>query len=63
MELELDTDIAVKDAAVDLMTNENPDITFLHFDDVDHAGHETGFSTDNPAYWFSYIACTRHVKN
>jgi hypothetical protein len=50
LEQDFDTDVAVKDAAVDLMSNENPDITFLHFDDVDGAGHSTGFSADNPTY-------------
>lgn len=26
------------------------DVHFIHFDDVDHAGHTTGFSFTNPAY-------------
>lgn len=26
------------------------DVHFVHFDDVDHAGHDTGFSLTNPAY-------------
>jgi hypothetical protein len=50
LEQDFDTDVAVKDAAVSLMSNESPDITFLHFDDVDGAGHSTGFSADNPTY-------------
>jgi predicted AlkP superfamily pyrophosphatase or phosphodiesterase len=25
-------------------------LTFIHFDNVDHAGHSTGFSPDNPEY-------------
>lgn len=44
------SDEAVKNSAVELMTNENPDITFLHFDDVDGAGHGAGFSVDVPEY-------------
>lgn len=27
-----------------------PDLILSHFDDVDHAGHASGFSADNPAY-------------
>jgi predicted AlkP superfamily pyrophosphatase or phosphodiesterase len=27
-----------------------PDVIFLHFDAVDHAGHSTGFSPNNPDY-------------
>lgn len=26
------------------------DVHFVHFDDVDHAGHDTGFALTNPAY-------------
>lgn len=40
----------VETAAVEHMTNENPDALFLHFDDVDHAGHSNGFSPDVPNY-------------
>ena len=37
-------------AAVDYLTNEDPDAIFLHFDDVDHAGHASGFTPSNPFY-------------
>jgi hypothetical protein len=43
-ELTLSTDQAVADAAVSLLQNGDPDVLFLHFDDVDHAGHDYGFS-------------------
>lgn len=33
------TDEAVKDAVVDVLTNGNPDVVFMQFDDIDHAGH------------------------
>lgn len=38
------TDLAVKDTAVAILTNANPDVLFIDFDDVDHAGHSFGFS-------------------
>jgi predicted AlkP superfamily pyrophosphatase or phosphodiesterase len=34
----------VKNAAVNALQNDNPDILFVDFDDVDHAGHSYGFS-------------------
>lgn len=33
------TDIAVRDAVVAELTTENPDVIFMQFDDIDHAGH------------------------
>lgn len=44
------TDLAVKNAAVNALTNDNPDILFVAFDDVDHAGHSHGFSPAVPQY-------------
>ena len=38
------------DAAVDALTNYNPDATFVYFADVDVAGHENGFHRTVPAY-------------
>lgn len=53
----VDTTINVADhsdnvgtAAVDYLTNADPDAIFLHFDDVDHAGHGSGFTPNNPNY-------------
>ncbi|ASW75390.1 hypothetical protein IQ37_02380 [Chryseobacterium piperi] len=46
----LSTDLAVKNAAVNALKNDNPDILFLDFDDVDHAGHSYGFSSAVPQY-------------
>ena len=45
-----DNSAAVGDAAVAHLANQDPDVLFLHFDDVDHAGHALGFSTDVPEY-------------
>jgi predicted AlkP superfamily pyrophosphatase or phosphodiesterase len=36
--------------AVDEVTANDPAVVFTHFDDVDHAGHDTGYGPDNPAY-------------
>ncbi|EJL75093.1 alkaline phosphatase family protein [Chryseobacterium populi] len=46
----LSTDLAVKNAAVNALQNDNPDILFVDFDDVDHAGHSYGFSSGVPQY-------------
>ena len=46
---EFDTSVAVAEAAEKLMSLEAPDVTFLHFDDVDHAGHFYGYGP-NPDY-------------
>lgn len=46
----LATDLAVKNAAVNALQNDNPDILFVDFDDVDHAGHSYGFASTVPQY-------------
>lgn len=33
------TDAEVRDAVVEALTNGNPDVVFMQFDDIDHAGH------------------------
>jgi predicted AlkP superfamily pyrophosphatase or phosphodiesterase len=43
-------DAGVGVAAAELVAGDGVDVVFLHFDDVDHAGHATGFSADNPDY-------------
>lgn len=40
----------VEAEAIDQLTNGDPDAIFLHFDDVDHAGHNSGFSPNNQDY-------------
>ncbi|MEX6690295.1 DUF4983 domain-containing protein [Danxiaibacter flavus] len=44
------TDLDVKNAAVASLTNDSPDVLFMAFDDVDHAGHTYGFSPSTPQY-------------
>ena len=43
-EVTVATDSAVKNEAVNMLTNDDPDVLFIAFDDVDHAGHTYGFS-------------------
>lgn len=44
------TDLEVENKVVDVLTNEDPDVIFVHFDDVDHAGHADGFTENEPGY-------------
>lgn len=44
------TDSLVNARAVHYLTNDDPDILYLDFDDVDHAGHSYGFDPGVPEY-------------
>ena len=44
------TDLEVATQAINFLTLTEPDVVFLHFDDVDHAGHGSGFSIGNSNY-------------
>ncbi|MDP6909875.1 MAG: alkaline phosphatase family protein, partial [Flavobacteriales bacterium] len=44
------TDLEVENKVVDVLTNEDPEVIFVHFDDVDHAGHAVGFLSSEPDY-------------
>ena len=44
------SDNEVRDYAVDQLDNSDPHAMFIHFDDVDYAGHGYGFSPDVPQY-------------
>lgn len=44
------TDSEVKNTAVNILTKNNPDVLFVAFDDVDHAGHSYGFSPTTTQY-------------
>ncbi len=50
LKLNVATDLEVKNAAVTALTIGDPDVVFLDFDDVDHAGHSYGFSPTIPEY-------------
>ncbi|MFC4993088.1 LamG-like jellyroll fold domain-containing protein [Rubritalea tangerina] len=43
-------DVALTSAAVNQLANSNPDVLFVHFDEVDHAGHAYGYSTQVANY-------------
>lgn len=49
----------VKSKAATLLGTTDPDVLFLHLDQVDGAGHATGFSPDNPAY----LSAIHHVDD
>ncbi len=57
------SDAEVRDACIDVLQNDDPDIIFLHFDDVDHAGHSSGFSSTNPEYLDAIELMDDHVAN
>lgn len=42
--LDAPSDLAVTEAAIEELSNQDPDVLFLQYDDVDHAGHSFGFS-------------------
>ena len=50
IELNVDTDAEVSSQAVGFLSGFDPDIMFLHYDDVDHTGHGFGFFPDVPEY-------------
>lgn len=54
-----DADVAAK--AVAQITNSDPDVLFLHFDQVDGAGHANGFSTGVPAYLSAITNVDTHI--
>jgi len=47
--------------AVDELGTQDPTVLFLHFDDVDHAGHDTGYGPDNPAYLEAVASVDGHI--
>ncbi|MCH5719361.1 alkaline phosphatase family protein [Niabella hibiscisoli] len=44
------TDVATEQAMINELSTQDPGVLFCHFDDVDHAGHATGFSASNTDY-------------
>ncbi|MFN5946230.1 MAG: alkaline phosphatase family protein [Phycisphaerae bacterium] len=58
------TDLEVRNAAVAELSApafSSADITFLHFDDVDHAGHASGFSPTVPQYIAALESTDAHI--
>lgn len=54
-------DANVAREAVRCLSTQNPDVLFLHFLDVDHAGHQFGFSMDVPPYIGTLRALDKHL--
>ena len=52
---------AVENAAVDHLGSADPTVLFLHFDDVDHAGHSAGYSVNSPAYLQAIEETDAHI--
>ena len=55
------SDTAVANEAVSDIQNSNPDAIFLHFDDVDHAGHAHGYGSATPEYISSIEGVDTHI--
>lgn len=59
----LEQDKDVKDQTVKYLASSDPDVLFLHFSQVDGAGHSTGFSTGNPKYLASIETIDGYVAD
>ncbi|MES2924694.1 MAG: alkaline phosphatase family protein [Verrucomicrobiota bacterium] len=56
-----DRDLEVKNKAVAQLAGADPDVLFVHFDQVDGAGHSSGFNVTNPAYMGAIRIVDDHV--
>jgi hypothetical protein len=48
--LNVSSDLEVSNEAINYLSSNDPDCMFLHFDDVDHAGHADGFAPNVNQY-------------
>ena len=55
------SDVEVKTQALYLLQSCTPDVLLLHFDDIDHTGHDSGFSPDHAAYIASIQVTGVHI--
>mgnify|MGYP006088582557 FL=1 len=55
------SDLEVRNVAVEQLQNYDPQAMFIHFDDVDYAGHGYGFSPDVPQYISAIEVADAHV--
>lgn len=55
------TDKEVATEAARVLRENDPDVLFLHFDDVDHAGHTFGFSPTNDRYLAAIAGVDGHI--
>ncbi len=54
-------DADVKQKTLAHLASSNPDVLQLHFDQVDGAGHATGFSAENPIYLNALTRVDTHI--
>lgn len=59
--LSVNSDLAVADQAATYLSVNDPDVMFLHFDDVDHAGHSNGFSPLTSEYISAIEGVDAHI--
>ena len=59
--LNVSTDAAVSSQAASYISSNDPDLIFLHFDDVDHAGHSYGFSPNISQYISAIETTDTHI--
>lgn len=55
------SDLAVAMEAIAQLDNHDPHALFLHFDDIDHAGHAHGFAADVPEYVAAIESVDEHL--
>ncbi len=53
----IQSDKLVADRTADLLEDEDYDVIFVHLDDPDHVGHDSGYSLDNPEYVKVHADC------
>ena len=59
--LNVSTDAAVSSQAASYISSNDPDLIFLHFDDVDHAGHSFGFDPNVSQYMSAIETTDTHI--
>ncbi|WP_081891936.1 alkaline phosphatase [Verrucomicrobium sp. BvORR106] len=56
-----DRDLNTQSKTLGYLETKSPDVLIVHFDQVDGAGHATGFGTDNPIYMEAIQKVDSHV--
>ena len=56
-----DKGASVKELALEDLKNNNPDVVFVHFDDVDHAGHKHGYGKNIKPYVTAIEQTDKHI--
>lgn len=59
--IDVKSDAAVSEKAVSRLAEEDVDVLFVHLDDVDHAGHATGYGAKKPTYLKAIEQADIHV--